>query len=74
MEFLDWIDTFKCNEGTMHGLPICAYESVNKKFKKDFYKKAREYKKEYLASIYAEETEKECDKTIDYIFDVNIDY
>ena len=74
MEFLDWIDIFKCNEGTMHGLPICEYGTADEKFKKDFYKKAEGYKKEYLASIYAEETEKECDKTIEYIFDVNQDY
>ena len=74
MEFLDWIDTFKCNEGTMHGLPICAYEDADEEFEKRLLKKAREYKKEYLASIYAEETEEECDKTIEYILDVNEDY
>ena len=74
MEFLDWLDTFKSDEGAMHGLPICAYEDADEEFKKNLYKKAEAYKKEYLASKYAEETEKECDKTIDYIFDCNIDY
>ena len=74
MEFLDWLDTFKCSKETMHGLPICEYGTADEEFKKDFYKKAEEYKKEYLASEYAEETEEECDKTIEYILDVNQDY
>ena len=41
MEFLDWLDIFKCNEGVMHGLPICEYGTADEKFKKDFYKKSR---------------------------------
>ena len=74
MEFLDWLDTFKGGIGGMHGLPICEYGTADEKFKKDFYKKAEAYKKEYLASKYAEETEEECDKEIDYILECNEDY
>ena len=45
-----------------------------KSLKKTSTKKAEVYKKEYLASMYAEETEEECDKEIDYILECNEDY
>ncbi len=74
MSFLEWLDTFKSGKETMHGLPICECKSANEEFEKDFYKKVDEYKKEYLSSKYAEETEEECDETIGYILECNEDY
>lgn len=68
MSFSEWLDTFKDE------LPICAYEDADEEFEKDFFEKAEEYKKEYLASKYAEETEEECDETIGYILECHEDY
>jgi len=40
MSFLEWLDTFKSDNG-IHGLPISAYESADEEFEKDFLKKSR---------------------------------
>ena len=74
MTFYDWLKKFKEEDGGRFGLPACPYDEIDDAFEDEFNEKAEKLKTEYLSSEYAEETAKDCDKTLNDIFDFNTDY